>query len=90
MIMCKLNVTCIRVRGSILFIFNSCDLHSGSLVSLVFLGWVVHAGVPEHFLVHYCKQHRFLEVAMPLQNMKRFIKHAMFLLETCLAECKAC
>ena len=73
----------------ILLFYPSCDLHSGSLVSLVLLGWVVHARVPEHVFVH-CKKHCFLEVAMPLQNMKQFIKHAMFLPETCLAECKAC
>ena len=56
---------------------------------LVFLGWVVHARVPEHVLVHF-KQHRFLGIAMPLQDMKQFVKHAMFLLETFVAECKAC
>ena len=56
---------------------------------LVFLGWVVRARVPEHVLVHFT-QHRFLGIAMPLQNMKQFVKHAMFLLETFVAECKAC
>ena len=57
----------------VLYIYIYVCMYIYIYICTCFLGLVVRARVSEYFLVH-CKQYRCLEVAMPFQNLKQFIK----------------